>query len=140
MRYLVRNMFKLNKDMEYALIAVTEIEKRKSLLTVKEIAEKFELPYKLLAKIMNVLSRKGLLVSVQGKNGGYRLSKDPSKLRMVDIQNALYGNNKITPCLDDNMSCGHTEHCNIQPAVKYLQNRLNSVVGGISIAEMAQLK
>jgi Rrf2 family protein len=130
-------MFRLNKDIEYALIALTEISHATNKpVSVKDVTDKYHLPYKLTARVLNSLKNAKLLQSTQGKNGGYHLNKKAENITINEIQAALYGNEKIVPCLDEQLECLRTGSCNIQPSVQYLQSRLNSVLGSISLLEL----
>jgi Rrf2 family protein len=130
-------MFRLNKDIEYALIALTEMSVTgEKPVSAKEVTDKYNLPYKLTARILNSLKNADLLQSTQGKKGGYHLSKSPEGITVNQIQYALYGREKIAPCLEGGSDCSQNPTCNIQPSVAYLQYKLNSVLGGISLSEL----
>ncbi|MEF3244704.1 MAG: Rrf2 family transcriptional regulator [Caldisericaceae bacterium] len=57
--------------------------------TVHEIAHNNNVSFPYILRICAKLREKGILVSEKGRNGGYQLSKDPSKITLKDIINAV---------------------------------------------------
>ncbi|QOP41481.1 RrF2 family transcriptional regulator [Sulfurimonas marina] len=55
------------------------------LLSAKEIAERLEIPYKFLTKIMGELTKAGFVTSIRGREGGYELKKSASEIKISDI-------------------------------------------------------
>ncbi|MDR2133447.1 MAG: Rrf2 family transcriptional regulator [Clostridiales Family XIII bacterium] len=76
----------------YALAAVTVIaQKAQSLenVTVSRISEELGLSKIYLEQVFSQLKREGLLLSVKGPRGGYRLTRSPSKITAWDVLTAL---------------------------------------------------
>src|SRR5258708_9211047 len=71
-------MLKLTKKADYGLIAVKHLAEvgETGSCSAKDIAEAYEIPQSAMAKILQKLLKNGLLVSQQGMNGGYVLSRD----------------------------------------------------------------
>ncbi len=76
-----------------------------------EIAKAECIPSKYLEGILAQLKNAGLVRSERGKNGGYRLAKAASDIRMIDIVEALEGEVKPVGCLDDSGSCAQGGDC-----------------------------
>src|SRR5437762_14282871 len=92
-------MFRLSKKSDYGLIALKHLaQHNEESISAREIAAQYHIPAELLAKVLQRLVRKGLLVSQQGINGGYVLAKDPASISIVDVVEALEGPISITPC------------------------------------------
>ena len=70
-------MLRLSKKADYALMAMKHLAMRQDAAScsAREIAEAYEIPLELLAKVLQRLVRSRLLVSVQGTRGGYRLGR-----------------------------------------------------------------
>lgn len=58
---------------------------------IKEIADKANIPKNYLEQILVILKREGLVKSIRGANGGYMLQRNPEKILIYDIINALEG-------------------------------------------------
>lgn len=134
-------MFQLSKKIEYALIAIRHMAKnrRGQTHTTKEIAGRYNLPYELLAKIMQRLAKQGFIVSHQGVNGGYTLARNPEELKVSEIINAIEGKTAVTLVQCES---GTPEECSIHttctiknPLIK-LQTNLNKVLDELTVMEM----
>src|ERR1700716_3920710 len=58
----------------------------------RQIAEEEQIPAHFLAKILQELTRKGLLRSSKGPTGGFSLRMPASQIRLLDLVEALDGN------------------------------------------------
>jgi len=76
-------MLKLTKKADYGLIAMRHLAEHADLgaCSAKDLAEMYMIPQEALAKILQRLTKAGLLLSQYGSNGGYVLARDPRTLR-----------------------------------------------------------
>lgn len=134
-------MFQLSKKVEYALIALRHMAsgRLKQLYTTKEISERYNLSYELLAKVMQKLSKAGYIISHQGVNGGYVLSRDPRELKVSGIINTIEGKATITivRCESENPEeCDLHSTCTIKSPMIRLQTNINKVLDDLTVMEM----
>jgi len=75
----------------YGLTAILILakEKNKDLLQIKEIAAKGEIPQNYLEQILVTLKKSGLVESIRGANGGYRLLKDANSIMVFEVLSSL---------------------------------------------------
>ena len=85
-------MFRLSRKTDYSLRAL------KHLLTngehpssAREIAQANGIPFEVLAKLLQTLARKGLLVSQHGTKGGYSPVRDSGSLTVREVMEAIEG-------------------------------------------------
>ena len=84
-------MFSLSKKADYGLIALKHLALHTDeSVSAREIAKEYRIPAELLAKILQRMARKGLVISQQGTRGGYVLGRDPSKISIVDVNGAMH--------------------------------------------------
>jgi Rrf2 family protein len=57
------------------------------LCNAKELSEALTIPYKFLTKIMMKLVKADLVISIRGREGGYKLSKPASDITIIEILN-----------------------------------------------------
>ena len=82
---------------------------------------------KYLEQIVISLSRAGLVKSVRGSQGGYRLAKAPEEYRAGDILRLIEGSLAPVSCLDDNVNqCPRSEQCATLELWKRLNNAINA--------------
>src|SRR5690242_21416085 len=84
-------MLKLTKKADYGLIALRHLAVggRTGTASAKEIADAYGIPLPLLAKILQKLTKTGLLVSVSGSSGGYKLARRPEKISALEVIHAI---------------------------------------------------
>jgi len=77
----------LSNSSQYAIriLAYMADKKDSKLLNAKELAKTLYIPYKFLTKIMTELVRSGLVVSIRGRDGGYKFEKETSEIMVSDI-------------------------------------------------------
>ncbi|MFM7833198.1 MAG: RrF2 family transcriptional regulator, partial [Planctomycetaceae bacterium] len=75
---------KLSKKTDYALGALfTLVEYRgRGPLSIREIAERNDIPRRFLEQIMLDLKSRGWVLSIAGRDGGFELAKDPAEITM----------------------------------------------------------
>src|SRR5688500_19340043 len=101
-------MLRLSKKADYALIAMKHLAMRPDATSAsaREIAEQYDIPIELMAKVLQRLARRGLLASHQGTRGGYRLGRGAAAISVADIIQAIDGPLTVTACSTDSDSCG----------------------------------
>ena len=134
-------MFQLSKKIEYGLIAMRYIAMSRlgQIFTTKEIAEKYNLSYELLAKVMQKLVKGKFLSSYQGVHGGYVLARNPRELKVSSIISAIEGKSNITiiQCeAESPNTCVIHDTCTIKDPLVKLQATINRAFEGLSIMEM----
>src|SRR5262245_25737877 len=85
---------KLTRGSSYAIRAVAFMSQKPNkdrLLPSYGIAAATGIPERFLLKILKSVSAAGILQSVKGPLGGYRLAKDPSEISILDIIEAVEG-------------------------------------------------
>lgn len=84
---------------EYALRAVVWLaEKQGTAQTTQEIATAAQIPLGYLAKVLQTLSRAGLVTALRGKRGGFELAKPPSSISVLEIINVIEPIRRIRTC------------------------------------------
>jgi Rrf2 family protein len=79
----------ITQTAEYALRAIVYLADRDDPRTTAQIAETTRVPAGYLAKVMQNLSRAGLVKSQRGLNGGFTLAHDPHDLSILAVVNAV---------------------------------------------------
>lgn len=104
----------LTATSEYALRALIYLARHESDCPIAgpRIAEEAEVPSKYLSKILGDLVRAGLLAGTRGKNGGFRMTRSPKAIRLVEVLTLfepLLGNRR--PCPFGNTVCNDLDPC-----------------------------
>jgi Rrf2 family protein len=88
----------ISQTAEYALRAIVYLAGQDSPRTTLEIAATTQVPAGYLAKLMQNLSRAGLVRSQRGLNGGYTLAHKPHELSILAVVNAVDPIQRFAEC------------------------------------------
>ncbi len=104
-------------------------------MSSKRIAEAFNIPHELLAKILQRLAKKGLIESHNGPKGGYVLSQTPDEITVGQVIRALEGPINIVSCLED-LDCPQFSRCNLRRPVQKIQASISYLLDTMTLAEL----
>src|SRR5262245_12826045 len=88
----------ISQTVEYALRAVVYLADEAESRTVQQIAEVTRVPPAYLSKVMQSLSRAGLVHSQRGLHGGFSLAKTPADLTIWEVVDAVEPLQRIRSC------------------------------------------
>src|ERR671921_1013114 len=132
-------MLRLSKKADYALMAMKHLALLgdRGSSSAREIAEQYDIPVELMAKVLQRLARKGLLASHQGTRGGYRLAKAPSAISVADIIQAIDGPLTVTACSTEAENCGQFSKCSVRDPLWRIKDRILSALSTCSLQEVS---
>ena len=132
-------MLRLSKKADYALMAMKHLTVRidAASASAREIAEAYDIPVELMAKVLQRLVRRGLLTSHQGTRGGYRLSRSASMISVADVIQAIDGPLTVTACSTDAENCGQYSKCSIRDPLWRIKDRIVAALATCSLQEMS---
>lgn len=135
-------MIKLSKKIEYGLLAVQHMAcSPGEVCSAKDVAEKFGISQALVAKVLQLLVREGVVTSYHGANGGYMLMGEATDISIADVIHAIEGRQgAIVECQDHDGSpdCSVHENCTIREPLSILQERINATFATMTVAELSE--
>ncbi len=103
---------KFSKTTEYALRILTYMVKDSSKLhSAKKLVEDLKISDKYLRKLMTDLTKTGFIVSLQGRDGGYKFLREPENIKIIDVIEAIEGIEAYTSCALGFPHCGDINPC-----------------------------
>lgn len=131
-------MLRLSKKADYALMAMKHLATRHDAASssAREIAEAYEIPLELLAKVLQRLVRARLLISVQGTRGGYRLGRPAPSIPVAEVIQAVDGPLTVTACSDDDHQCEQYLKCSIRDPLWKIRGRILEALTTVSVADL----
>ena len=133
-------MLSISKKTDYALLALsylTRIEPGRAANT-KEIAEQFDIPVELLAKILQKLTKARLIISTAGPMGGYKLARPALEISVGTIIAVVDGPPAIAQCMKTaSNGCDQHDKCTIRKPLARINNRILQMLHLISLAEIS---
>lgn len=133
-------MFQLSKRVEYGLIALRHMAMRPmgQVFTAKELAREYDVPYELLAKVLQKLARAGVVQSTQGVRGGYALGRDPKTMTVASVIQIIEEEKPmIAECyVEGPESCSIFDSCTIRKPLGKVQRDLNILFDKMTIHQI----
>jgi len=130
----------LTKECDYAIRIVRALAD-KEVKFVKTICESEFIPHAFAYKILKKMEKEGIVKSYRGIAGGYQLVKDPSKLTLIDIVQAVDKNLLLNECLRDaGESCPNNangNYCNVHRELIRAQGILIDTLSEKTMKELA---
>ncbi len=131
-------MLRLSKKTDYALMAMAHLAvKPGASSSAREIAEAYDIPVELMAKVLQRLTRRGLLVSQQGTRGGYQLARAAGSISVADVIQAIDGPVAVTACSTHATRCGQFEKCNVRDPLRRIREVIVSALSETTMNELA---
>lgn len=131
-----------SRSCEYALQAALYLAVRHSggveKVSLQEIAVSQEIPSHFLSKILQTLVRHGLLVSTKGPRGGFKLTKSPEDIRLLDIVSVIDGLEMFDRCGIGLRACSDENPCPIHHDYKVIKSRVRQVLTLKTLAELSK--
>ena len=132
-------MFKINRKIEYALIALKHMQPKKAdaVTSAKEVCDIFQTPFDPTSRVLQIMAQYGILRAEQGAKGGYRLIKDLSHVSLYELSEMIIGPIELVKCFQrEDANCEVVCHCHIIAPMLQLNDKINDLFKTITIAEL----
>src|SRR5512135_410514 len=103
---------------------------------IKEIAQELQIPVHFLAKILQSLSEKSILLSFKGTNGGFTLNGPASDIRLIDIVEAIDGKELLNNCVLGFPNCSNEHPCPVHDTWGKLRETFYRMLSRDSLADI----
>jgi FeS assembly SUF system regulator len=121
-------MLRLSKTADYGTVVMSAmVRDPERSRNAAEIAAAIHLPLPTVSKILKILTRGGLVVSLRGPKGGYSLAQPADRISLVDIIHVMDGPIGMTECSVTPGLCSQESGC----VVRANWQRINQVVLGV---------
>ena len=123
----------------YALRVMLDLaqHREEGYISLKTIAERQGYSMKYLEMIVGSLKRAGLVASTRGKDGGYRLVRDPEDYTIGEILRCIEDNLAPVACIKaGDICCEHAGECMTVPMWKELDDITNAYLDGVSLQDL----
>ena len=108
-------------------------------VTIAELAESHKVSKNHLMKIVNDLSRQGLLQTTRGRGGGLRLLKNPADIRIGDVVRQTETDFRLVECFDISQNaCTLTAHCQLKKVFKKALSSYLAELDKVTLADVTR--
>lgn len=131
----------LTKRGDYTVRAAIHLARRwdDGLAKVREIAADMALPRSYTPQVLGLLVGAGLAEAKAGRDGGYRLVRDPRSISLLDIVEAAEGPLRATDCTLRGGPCRWEDVCAVHPSWIHASEAFRASLGSASLAEVAEV-
>ncbi len=128
-----------SKTTEYSLriLSFMAIDETR-LYNAEQLCGCLEIPYRYLRKQLTKLTKSGLLISLQGKNGGYKMSRPSKEISLWEIVKATEGEQNQHECLLGFDNCVFGAKCSLHEKWKTVQDSINDMLKSTTLAELKE--
>ena len=107
-----------SKTAAYSIRILTMLAKQEGkIVSVRVLHEELKLPFKYITKLMTALAKHGFVKAIRGREGGFRLAKEPRDISIYSIVEAVDGIKEKEVCTLLFEECSDTEPCAIHPFI-----------------------
>lgn len=127
----------------YALRVMIDLAEHNNggLVPLQEISLRQNISKKYLESIVVILSKAGLVISQQGKNGGYRLARLPAEYTVAEILELTDGSLAPVECVSKtSIDCPNSETCKTFPLWSELNELIHNFLNGKTLADLLPQK
>lgn len=131
--------FRFRKKTEYAMMMITMLAHagQGELVSVAKMQD-YGLPRSFLVKIARDLIKAKLIVPKEGRGGGYSLAKDPQKVTLKQVVEAIEGEVATASCLVHGAKkCPLADKCPHKKMMVLLTDQIGKVLEGYKLADLA---
>lgn len=128
----------LRRNTDYALRAVVNLTAHygNEPVSTRAIAAEEDISYQLACKLMQKLQNAGLVKSCMGPKGGFRLTREPSMITLLEVVEAIQGPISLNRCLLGVDACPKQKGCTVRAKLVRLQKDISGYLSGITLDEL----
>lgn len=132
-------MLRLSKLADYATVVMVYLAKNvQKLSNARDIATKTHLSLPTVSKLLKALTTEGLLISVRGVAGGYRLARSAADISVSEIIYAFEAHRGFTECSLESNDCALKGVCTIQDNWRMISRAIEEALDNVSLSSLAQ--
>ncbi len=131
-------MMRMSMKTDYGLIALKHIAAQPAgeRVNAREIAERFDLPPNLLAKILQSLSQAGIIEAQKGSGGGYRMARAPREVTLTQVFESIEGPVHMMVCSSIDGCCSIEDRCTVKTGLANLERKFTEFFDSVTLADV----
>ena len=130
-----------SKSCEYAIQALLYLAHREEEgqpVLLREISDSLNIPHHFLSKVLQQLTRDGILVSLRGVSGGFSLGRHGSEITLGDVAKAIDGEQFLGECMLGFPECADNNPCPVHVQWKRAKQIIFNIMSSKSVAQLSK--
>lgn len=127
----------ITRDTDYGIRALCFIAKEKGkVVAVPQLVKALKIPRPFLRKILQILNKEGIVISLKGVGGGFRLALIPDKIFLVKLIEIFQGPFKLNECMFKKILCPNRSCCALKKKMDRIEDHVISELSAITIGNL----
>ena len=124
----------ITRDTDYGVRALCYIATHKgAIVTVPELVSSLKIPKPFLRKLLQILTKRGILKSYKGKGGGFLLAKEARHIYLTDLMRIFQGGFELNECLLKKKLCPNRGSCCVRKKIQGIEKMVVKELKNITI-------
>lgn len=131
---------RLSSLADYAVVMMSAAARHRcgTRLTATALATETGVPLPTAQKLMQRLAQAGLLTSLRGTGGGFKLTRPAAAISLADIIEAVEGPIAMTTCVDESRDhCALDHHCQVKPHWPHINTAVRGALAAVPLTQLA---
>lgn len=130
-------MLRLSKMTDYGTVVMTTLARHpERLRNAADLAAETHIAAPTVSKLLKALAHSGLVDSVRGAHGGYRLARTAISIPMSEIISILEGPIAMTECAVHDGKCGIESDCDVRGNWQLINQAILGALENVTLADM----
>lgn len=132
-------MLKLGKLADYGTMIMTILAAdAERLYPTHELADRAHVAAPTVAKLLKLLTKAGLVESLRGAHGGYKLARPAARITVADVIAGIDGPIGLTQCSVHKGDCAVESTCGVRGNWRLINTAIHQALKSVSLADMAK--
>jgi len=130
----------IRRNTDYAIRAMTHltVSHGNGPVSAATIAAEQDISCQLVSKLLQRLQKARLVESSMGVMGGFQLSRDPSRISLLEVIEAIQGPIRLNRCLLRSKACTRQKACPVRAKLDEIQGTLLGDLGKMSLRDIVR--
>lgn len=131
-------MIKLSKLSDYAIVVLSRLSsERGEVLTTSALAADTGIPEPTVSKVLKLLAKQEIVISVRGANGGYKMERCPKDITVTEMITALEGPIALTSCVEHgNSDCMIDTLCPLKSGWQKVNLAVKNALDKVALSDL----
>lgn len=130
-------MLRISKLADYATLILSHLaQDTERLCSASLLSKSLGLSLPVVSKILKILGQAGLVTSVRGVDGGYRLARPAHEISLAAVVSAIEGKPAVTECCSPNGSCALDSSCMTKKNWQVINRVIYSTLQKVTLRDM----
>jgi FeS assembly SUF system regulator len=136
-------VLRIGKITDYGIVVLVQMARtaHRCVHPATELADETGIPLPTVQKVLKMLAKDGLVVSMRGARGGYALAQDPAHTDLVRVLECLEGPLALTECaVPHTEACAEAGRCHVAPHWQVINDAVRTALEGVSVLQLARTR